>query len=546
MDIKVNFVDFYNKKIYPALINFDEKINFIKKIDEKCYNYIIPGLIESHIHIESSMLTPSRFAYAAITHGTTALVADPHEIANVLGIKGINYMREDATKTPLKIFFTAPSCVPATKYETSGATIDSEKISLLLQEKDIVALGEMMNFYGVIHKDPEVLKKIKYAQLYKKPIDGHCPRLKGEKLKKYIEAGITTDHECTTLNEAEEKLENGMKIMIKQGSYAKNIQNIYTLANKKPEKCFLVSDDLETDDLLKGHMNLKLKEITNLGINPFDAIKMATLNPAKHYKLNVGLLKTGDPADFIIIDNLKDFNVLETYINGKLVAKNKKPLFELPETRIMNYFNIQPKNINDFKINTNNKEGTIKVNVIGIVENQIITKKLTETLRIENHEILPNLEKDIIRIVVAERYGHNNLALGFIKGFKLKEGAVASSVAHDSHNIISIGVNKKDITRAINTVIEMQGGLTIVRNDQVLIRLPLPIAGLMSDKPAQQVEKKLTRFYLILKALGCTLNSPLMILSFMSLPVVPEIKITDKGLFDVEKFNFINLTQEEE
>jgi adenine deaminase len=292
-------------------------------------------------------------------------------------------------------------------------------------------------------------------------------------------------------------------------------------------------------------MNLKLKEIVKLGIDPFDAIRMSTVNPANHYNLNVGLLSQGDPADFIIVNNLKDFDVLETYINGKLVAKDSKPLFELPKVKKINSFNIKQKNINDFKIYSNEKKGRIKVNVIGIVENQIITKKLTETLRIDDFEILPELEKDILRIVVAERYGHNNLALGFIKGFKLKEGAVASSIAHDSHNIISIGVDKKDIARSINTIIEMQGGLTIVKNNQVLIRFPLPVAGIMSDQPAEEVVKKLKKFHIILKELGCTLNSPLMILSFMALPVVPEIKLTDKGLFDVEKFNFIGLIKEE-
>ncbi len=545
MELKVNFVDFYSREIYPALINFDERINFIKKIDEKCDNYIIPGLIDSHLHIESSMLTPSRFAYVAVTHGTTAVVTDPHEIANVLGIDGINFMRDDANKTPLKVFFTAPSCVPSTKFETSGATLDSEKINLLLQREDIVALGEMMNFYGVIHRDHEVMNKIKVGHRYNKPIDGHCPGLTGEKLQKYIDAGIVTEHECTKLVEAEEKLNKGMKIMIKQGSYAKNMENIYPLAYKNSDDCFLVSDDLEADDLLKGHMNLKLKEIVNFGINPFDAIRMATVNPAKHYGLKVGLLSHNDPADFVIVNNLKDFDVLETYINGKLVAKNAKPLFKLPKIKKMNLFDIKQKDVNDFKVKSDLKNGIIKVNVIGIVENQIITKKLIEVLRVENFEVLADSKKDILKIAVAERYGHNNLSLGFIKGFRLKEGAVASSVAHDSHNIISIGVNDEDISKAINTIIEMQGGLTIVRNNQVLIRFPLPIAGLMSDQTAEQVVKKLNKFHVILKKLGCTLHSPLMILSFMALPVVPEIKLTDKGLFDVEKFCFIDLIREE-
>jgi adenine deaminase len=544
MELKVNFVDFYNKQIYPALINFDEKINFIKKIDEKCKNYILPGLIDSHIHIESSMLTPSRFAYVAITHGTTAVVTDPHEIANVLGIDGINFMRNDAKKTPLKFFFTAPSCVPSTIFETSGASLDSEKINLLLQEEDVVALGEMMNFYGVVNKESEVIKKIELGHKYRKPVDGHCPGLTGEKLQKYINAGIVTEHECTELVEAEKKLNKGMKIMIRQGSYAKNMENIYPLAYDHPDECFLVSDDLEADDLLKGHMNLKLKEIVNYGIDPFDAIRMTTLNPAKHYNLNVGLLMQGDPADFIIVNNLKDFDVLETYIDGKLVAKNSKPFFELSEIKKMNLFDIKQKKVNDFVIKSDKKNGMIKVNVIGIIENQIITKKLIETLKIENYEVLSDPEKDILKIAVAERYGHNNLALGFIKGFKLKEGAVASSIAHDSHNIISIGVNNEDINTAINTIIKMQGGLTIVRDNKVLIKLSLPIAGLMSDKPAEQVVKKLNKFHIILKKLGCTLSSPTIILSFMALPVIPELKLTDKGLFDVQKFSFIDLFKE--
>jgi len=291
-------------------------------------------------------------------------------------------------------------------------------------------------------------------------------------------------------------------------------------------------------------MNLKLKEIVKLGIDPIDAIRMSTVNPAKHYNLNVGLLSQGDPADFVIVNNLKDFKVIETYIDGKLVARDSEPLFELPEVKTINSFDMKQKDVNDFKIKSNKEMGSAKVNVIGIVENQIITKKLTETLKIENFEILPDSERDILRIAVAERYGKSNLALGFIKGFKLKKGAVASSIAHDSHNIIAIGLDKKDIVKAINAIREMQGGITVVKNDRILIKLPLPIAGLMSDKPAEKVVEKLDKFHAILKELGCTLNSPLMILSFMSLPVIPEIKLTDMGLFDVEKFDFINLIAE--
>ncbi|UCG95117.1 MAG: adenine deaminase [archaeon] len=545
MQLKANFVDVRNGRIYPALINFGERINSVEKVDEKFCSYIIPGLIESHVHIESSMLTPSRFAHVAVAHGTTAVVADPHEIANVLGMEGINFMRDDAGKTPLKMFFTAPSCVPATGFETSGASLDAGKINQLLQEKDVVALGEMMNFPGVIQKDPEVMKKIKLAKKHGKPVDGHCPGLTGEKLEKYIEAGITTEHECTTLAEAEEKLKKGMKIMIREGSSAKNMKEVYSLAKKNPEKCFIVSDDIHADDLLKGHMNLKLKKIVSLGIDPIDAIRMSTTNPANHYNLEVGLLSPGDPADFIVVNNLKDFDVLETYINGKLVARNSKTLFQLPEVKILNSFDVEKKNSGDLKVNSKKEAGTEKVNVIGIVENQVITEKLTEMLRVENFEVLPDSGKDILRIVVAERYGQNNITLGFIRGFGLKEGAVASSVAHDSHNIVAIGLDKKDVAKAINTVIEMRGGINVVNKGQVLVKLPLPIAGLMNDKPAKENAEKLDRFNNILKELGCKLNSPLMILSFMSLPVIPEIKITDRGLFDVEKFGFIDLIGKE-
>ncbi len=541
MIIEGNLVDVLKEKIYPAKINFNDKILSIEKTDKKYKNYILPGLIDAHIHIESSMLVPSRFAEATAANGTTAVVADPHEIANVLGIKGINYMIKDSKQVPLKFYFSAPSCVPATNFETSGACLDSKKIEKLLKKKKFVALAEMMNVPGVIFGDKEVKKKINIAKKLKKPIDGHAPGLTGIQLKKYVRSGITTDHECTSYNEALEKSKLGMKILIREGSSAKNMKQLIKLANNYD--CMLVSDDKHSDDLIKGHINELLRRAVKLGLDPIKAVKLVTLIPALHYKLDTGIIKKGKAADFVIVSNLKDFNVKKNFINGKLVAKNKV-LFKSKPKRLKNSFKVRKKTINDFIVFLKkNNVKKIKARVIGILPDQIVTKELTETLEVENKQVLSNTKKDILKIAVIERYGHNRMSVAFAKGFGLKKGAIAGSVAHDSHNIITVGTNNRDMVKAVNTLISMKGGLVAVDGNKIA-NVQLPIAGLMSTENVYVVNNKIRKINKFVKNLGCKLKAPFGTLSFMALLVIPELKISDKGLFDGKNFNFVDLVKE--
>ena len=537
MELEGNVVDVVNNKIFSAIVKIEgKKIVEIKKSDKKFDCFLLPGFIDSHIHVESSMLTPSRFSELAVRHGTTAIVTDPHEIGNVLGLDGIRFMIKDSKQTPLKMFFTAQSCVPATSFETSGAIITSKDIEILMKLPEIVALGEMMNFPGVVNQDREVMKKIDVAKKFSKPVDGHCPGLKGESLKKYISAGISTDHECITLEEAREKIKLGMKIMIREGSSAKNMNALIELAKEDSDNCFFVSDDLHCDDLMKGHVNLLLRKAVSFGADPIDAVKMVTVNPAKHYNLNSGLLRVGDSADIVVVDNLKDFNVLETWIDGKKVAEKGKTLFRVDSLEGKNSINLNKKSEKDFEVKTSKKDFT-EVNVIEIVKNQIVTKRGRSRLTVKDGKILPDMKKDVIKIAVVERYGKNNLAVGFVRGFNLKYGAVASSVAHDSHNIIVIGTNDEDIAKAVNIVREMGGGLVAVNND--VYKVELPVAGLMSSEDIEKFNGKLERLIDYTKN-TCGFN-PFPTLSFLALLVIPELKLSDKGLFDVTKFSFIKL-----
>jgi adenine deaminase len=539
MKLNGNFVDVTNRKIFPASVEIENgRITKIEKSDKEFNRFLLPGFVDSHIHVESSMLTPSRFTELAVVHGTTAIVADPHEIGNVLGIDGIEFMIKDSRQAPLKMFFTAPSCVPATPFETSGAILGSGEIERLMQLSDIVALGEMMNFPEVVNQDSEVMKKIETAKKLHKPIDGHCPGLSGNDLKKYVSSGITTDHECVTLDEAKEKMKLGMKIMIREGSSAKNMDELIELA-KNPDtakNCFLVSDDLHCDDLMKGHINLLLRKAISLGVNVFDAVRMVTLNPARHYNLQSGLLRVGDSADIAVVDNLKDFNVLETWINGKLAAKNGKTLFRVKRMKGKNTFDLRKKQPKDFEIKTDRKVST-EVNVIDVVRNQIVTRKSVARLSVKDRKILPDAKRDVIKICVAERYGKNNMSVAFVRGFNLKQGAVASSVAHDSHNIIAVGAIDENIAKAVNAVREMKGGLVAVDKD--IVKVGLPIAGLMSNDDPNQLNKKLEKLFDYSKKM-CGFN-PFPLISFLALLVIPELKISDKGLFDVNRFSFTNL-----
>ena len=543
--ISGNLVDVLNEKITNSIILIENGlITSITQTDGKSDNYIIPPFVDSHIHFESSMLTPSEFARTAAIHGTIGIVADPHEIANVAGMAGIRYFIEDAKKVPLKIFFGAPSCVPATDFESSGARITAKEIEELFKVDKLHFLGELMNFPGVLSKDNIVLDKINIAKKYGKVIDGHCPKLTEFNLINYIDAGISTDHETTTLSEAIEKILNGMKIQIRSGSAAKDFNQLYSLIDDYTDKLMFCSDDLEPADLKKGHINLLVKKAIAKGIDIIKVLKVASINPIMHYNLNIGMLRVGDPADFLVIDNFTDFNIIQTHCDGKLIAENGKTKLEYQKPEIINNFNTNKITPNDIEIklpqNNENKESVL-TNVIGITNSRIITKLEQHLLPVENATILPDLSQDIIKLVVHNRYKpRRKLAKAFVKGMQLQNIAIASSVAHDSHNIIAAGVNDNLICNAINIIVEAQGGIAVALNDETKI-LKLNIAGLMSDLNIEEVAKLKNELEDIVHTKGgCKLDAPFMTLSFLALLVIPEIKLSDKGLFNVSNFSFIS------
>ena len=507
--------------------------------------YILPGFIDSHIHIESSMLLPSNFAKIAVRFGAVGVVCDPHEIANVLGKQGVEYMINEGKNVNFHFFNGAPSCVPATCFETSGNVLDSNDVAKLLESEDIFFLSEMMNFPGVVLKDAEVMKKIQSAKQNKKPIDGHAPSLTGESLQAYTSAGITTDHECSTIAEAKEKIQHGMNILIREGSAARNFDNLIPLMAKHSEKLMFCSDDKHPDDLLSGHINLLVKRSLAKGYDLFDVLTAASLNPIKHYNLPVGLLQKNDNADFIIVDNLQDFNVLSTYINGMEVYNNKSGLSKdfyktrFQTTEFPNNFHATKIQENDIKV----KAETSMIKVMECFDGELLTKSLECEAKIENAEVVSDLDNDILKIVVLNRYKKGSPKVAFIKGFGFKEGAIASSIAHDSHNIIAVGVSDKAIVKAINLVVESKGGIALITNEEQDI-LPLKIAGLMSEKSAEEVAKKYSELNTKAKMLSKKLQAPYMTLAFMALLVIPELKLSDKGLFDGKSFSFTNLFTE--
>jgi adenine deaminase len=535
--VKGNLLNVSTEETYGAEINIQKGIiTCVKPVNHEFKGLILPGFIDAHIHIESSMLTPARFAEAAVPHGTTAVVADPHEIANVLGLEGINYMVKDASTVPLKVFLTAPSCVPSTIFETSGAIISTEEIKNLLKADNVVALGEMMNFPGVIRDDPEVMGKLDAAIRMGKPIDGHAPLLSGSDLCKYIISGISTDHECSKADEAIEKRRLGMKLMLREGSSAKNLKDLALIGGD-----FIVSDDKHPEDLLNGHVDEMLKKAIEYGIEPIKAIKMVTMNPANHYNLNTGNIVPGKAADLILIDSIDDLNVEEVIINGKLAAKNGKPLFDVRPCNIPNTFKLNFKKPSDFDVSV---EGSVKtVRVIEVFDDQLITNETSSVLDVIDGNLNTNLSSDILKVAVVERYGHERVSNAFVKGFGFKDGAIASSVSHDSHNIIAVGANSNDMAKAVNTILRSKGGLVAVSKDKVYA-LELPIAGLMSTKSSTDVSNDLKILHHAVENMGSKLRSPFMLLSFMGLLVIPKLKISDMGLFDVEKFNFVDLIKD--
>ncbi|CAI8173692.1 MAG: Adenine deaminase [Polaribacter sp. SA4-10] len=537
MIIKGNIVDIFNKKIFKGEVVFEYgKIIDIRKSNHTLDNYILPGFIDAHIHIESSMLIPSEFAKIAVIHGTVATVSDPHEIANVLGVKGVDFMISNGKKVPLKFNFGAPSCVPATSFESAGAIIDSNDIKEMMENPDIKYLAEMMNYPGVLLDDSEVFAKIQHAKNNNKPIDGHAPGLRGDDITKYISAGISTDHECYSYDEALEKLEKGMKVIIREGSAAKNFDSLVDLLPEHFKNIMFCSDDKHPDDLLLGHINQLCERAVRKGIDVFKVLEVACVNPVKHFNLDVGLLQKNDPADFIVVKDLKNFKVLETYINGELVAKNGKSFVKSVDFEVLNNFNIDKKKLLDFRVDSSSS----KIRVIEVLDGELITNKLELDSLIINGNLVSNIDKDILKITVVNRYKNTKPAIAFIKNFGLKEGAIASSVGHDSHNIIAVGVSDEEIYKAVNLLIENKGGICAVNSFKDKI-VSLPIAGIMSDKSAEEIGKSYAELDLIAKQMGSKLIAPFMSLSFMALLVIPSLKLSDKGLFDGTSFQFIPL-----
>ncbi|GAL67885.1 adenine deaminase [Jejuia pallidilutea] len=537
MKLQGNIVDIQNKRIYKGEVTF--KNGIITSVIEKAHNvnhYILPGFIDAHIHIESSMLVPSEFARIAVKHGTVATVSDPHEIANVLGVAGVEFMIENGKKVPFKFNFGAPSCVPATNFESAGATIDSEAIKTLLQNPDIKYLAEMMNYPGVLFEDEEVLKKIAWAKHYKKPVDGHAPGVMGDDISKYIDAGISTDHECFTHDEALDKLQKGMKILIREGSAAKNFDALIGLLPEHFLNIMFCSDDKHPDDLMLGHINQLCARAISKGIDVFKVLQAACVNPVKHYGLDVGLLQVGDAADVIVVEDLKDFKTLKTYINGELVFNNGTSLIAPVVFKNLNNFNCETKVVSDFRF----ESSTAQIQVIEALEGQLVTNKLIEKATIKNGNLISNTNNDILKMAVVNRYENKPPAIAFIKNFGLKAGAIASSVGHDSHNIIVVGASDEAICSAVNLIIENKGGICAVSDSKEKI-VPLPVAGIMSDKDATTIGKAYAQLNTFAKQLGSTLNAPYMTLSFMALLVIPSLKLSDKGLFNGKDFKFVSL-----
>mgnify|MGYP003705903045 FL=1 len=535
--LKGNIVDIKNRKIFKGEITIIDGL--ISAIEEKpCIenHFILPGFVDAHIHIESSMLVPSEFAKIAVNHGTVATVSDPHEIANVLGIKGVEFMIENGKKTPFKFNFGAPSCVPATPFESAGAIIDSDGIKQLMANPDIKYLGEMMNYPGVIFDDAEVLKKIEWAKYYNKSIDGHAPGLTGDNLNKYISAGITTDHECFTYDEALEKLQKGMKVIIREGSAAKNFEALIDLLPEHFENMMFCSDDKHPDDLLLGHINQFCERAIAKDIDIFKVLQVACVNPVKHYGLDVGLLKVGDAADCIVVENLYDFKTLQTYINGALVFDKGESKIVSIDFEILNNFNTDKKLVSDFRYESNQS----KIRVIECLDGELVTNEIIKDATTDNGNLVSNTETDILKMTVVNRYENSKSSTAFIKNIGLKEGAIATSIGHDSHNIIAVGVSDEAICKAVNLIIDNKGGICAVSDDSEKV-VPLPIAGIMSDQNAETIGKAYSELDEMAKGLGSKLHAPYMSLSFMALLVIPSLKLGDKGLFDGDTFKFTSL-----
>jgi adenine deaminase len=535
--VKGQVVDVVNRRIFPGEVTIRSgRITEVKEIAKAPSKYIIPGLVDSHVHVESSMLVPSEFGRLASLHGTVATVSDPHEIANVVGMRGVEYMIENGKNVPFHFHFGAPSCVPATKYETAGAHLGPDDVEKLLQNPEILYLSEMMNYPGVLANDPEVMAKIAIAKKLKKPIDGHAPGLRGEDVANYIAAGITTDHECYNEGEALEKIGYGMKIIIREGSAAQNFDALIPIMGKHPEMLMFCSDDKHPDSLVKNHINDLVRRAIIYDFDKFDVLRAATYNPVKHYGLKNGLLQHGDSADFIIVDDLEDFEVLETYIKGIKVAAKGKTLLEPAHSGIINHFLRSYIHQEDLEVPASGHD----INIIEVSDGQLITGRSTTSAKIQNGKVVADIERDLLKLVVVNRYKDTPPAIAFVHKFGLHGAAIASTVAHDSHNIIAVGSDDLMLKRAINLLVQNKGGISFVSDIDHEV-LPLPVAGLMSTEEGYKVAEDYERITDMVKGAGCHLDAPFMSLSFLALLVIPELKLSDKGLFDAKKFEFTDL-----
>ncbi|WP_339867819.1 adenine deaminase [uncultured Algoriphagus sp.] len=535
MQILGQFVDIPNREIYAVSLSVAHgKIVKLEKIDEdSSLPYLMPGFIDAHVHVESSMLVPSEFARLAVVHGTLATVSDPHEIANVCGMEGVEYMIENGKQVPFKFYFGAPSCVPATPFETTGGEINAADIENLMSRPEIHYLAEMMNWPGTVNRDEQVMEKIRISKKYGKPIDGHAPGLKGELAEKYVSAGPSTDHECFTAEEALGKLKLGMKIAIREGSAAKNFEALIDLIDDYPEMIMFCSDDKHPDNLAISHINELAARAVAKGKDVFNVLRAACLNPIAHYSMNVGQLREGDPADFILVKDLIDFKIISTYIDGEKVAENGKTLIQPIKNEVINNFKTSLKTPEDFQLKAHGS----KVRVIEALDGQLITPEISGEILIQDGFAESNPDGDILKITVVNRYQDAPPAVAFIKNFGLKTGAIASSVGHDSHNIIAVGIDDESICKAVNLIIEAKGGVSAVSENQEGI-LPLPVGGIMSASDGYEVAAAYTSIDKLAKEMGATLNSPFMTLSFMALLVIPDLKLSDKGLFNGQKFEF--------
>jgi adenine deaminase len=538
MEISGNIVDLIAQEIFPGTVSIGNgRIIGIRRRRGPYAHYILPGFIDAHIHIESSLLTPTEFARLALPHGTVATLSDPHEIANVLGVAGIDFMLANADRSPLKFHFGAPPCVPATPFESAGASLGPTEVEGLLARDAIYFLSEVMNYPGVIAGEPELMAKIRAAQAAGKPIDGHAPGLGGERLDAYLRAGISTDHECVALAEAREKAAKGMHILLRQGSAARDLDALLPMLAEAPDQCMFCSDDLYADELATGHIDALVRRALARGAGLMPVLRAACLNPVRHYRLPVGLLRVGDSADFIVVEDFQQVRVLGTYINGRMVATEGRCLLPpSPVAEALPAMGAQAKSVAEFGVPCQAGE----IQVIVAMDGQIVTgcRRLAPLCR--SGQVVSDLKRDILKCAVVNRYGDQRPAVGFINGFGLKTGAMASSVAHDSHNILAVGVTDHALCQAINLVIAQGGGLAAVTAAEQIC-LPLAVAGLMSNHPGEAVVREFTRLNQLVRAMGCPLKAPFMTLSFMALLVIPELKLSDRGLFNSSRMEFTSL-----